>query len=225
MTIHVISTKSPTSTKSSTKHCNECGTSPATKLCSGCESTHYCSKECQRKNWSSHKATCIRIRTRLRAKHTTLRVEEVLASDYLRPLFERHKESTAKSGYPISDAEALEMLSAEIAPMRPGHIRPGEYTPLVDAACRGHVGEVRRLLAAGEEVDQRDGVQGTALHAAAANARYKVCKVLLEAGADVNAVTPANTTPLEAFAQNAQRMGKRKSDVKKVEKVSEQRGG
>ena len=34
--------------------CNNIGT----KKCSVCRSTYYCSRECQRKNWSKHKTQC-----------------------------------------------------------------------------------------------------------------------------------------------------------------------
>lgn len=40
--------------------CAKCGREGATKLCSRCRSVSYCSKECQRQHWKSHKRVCNR---------------------------------------------------------------------------------------------------------------------------------------------------------------------
>ena len=34
------------------------------KVCSGCHYVKYCSKECQSKDWASHKAFCLNLRPR-----------------------------------------------------------------------------------------------------------------------------------------------------------------
>ncbi len=43
--------------KPPTKSCNVCG-GGCTKHCSLCRSAHYCSVECQRKDWKAHKKVC-----------------------------------------------------------------------------------------------------------------------------------------------------------------------
>jgi len=40
-----------------TNYCNICG-SKETFLCGGCNQAHYCSKECQKKDWPIHRQTC-----------------------------------------------------------------------------------------------------------------------------------------------------------------------
>ncbi|KAL5320205.1 hypothetical protein ACEPPN_011006 [Leptodophora sp. 'Broadleaf-Isolate-01'] len=42
--------------------CRTCGNTKGLKLCSGCNSISYCSKECQTKNWGYHKDVCKIIR-------------------------------------------------------------------------------------------------------------------------------------------------------------------
>lgn len=40
--------------------CATCGKTESLKACSACNSTRYCSKECQKKDWKEHKITCSR---------------------------------------------------------------------------------------------------------------------------------------------------------------------
>ncbi|XP_060561743.1 uncharacterized protein LOC132721452 [Ruditapes philippinarum] len=39
--------------------CGDCAKPNCTKLCNRCKGTFYCSKECQRKDWSVHKEICV----------------------------------------------------------------------------------------------------------------------------------------------------------------------
>ncbi len=41
----------------SAKKCGVCG-NEGTQLCSGCNNKRYCSRECQKSDWKSHKSTC-----------------------------------------------------------------------------------------------------------------------------------------------------------------------
>ena len=42
--------------------CNNCGATPASMMrCSVCLSVHYCNADCQRNDWSNHKASCTTI--------------------------------------------------------------------------------------------------------------------------------------------------------------------
>eukprot|EP01083_Nonionella_stella_P075999 206883_1 len=51
--------------------CSGCNEHKGSKTCSGCKQTYYCSIECQKSDWSSHKTECKRIRKQ-RKKHKQL---------------------------------------------------------------------------------------------------------------------------------------------------------
>ena len=56
--------------------------------------------------------------------------------------------------------------------------------------------EVRRLVAMGVNLDQRDANGSTALHYASAKGQVEVIKLLVEHGADKEAKTANGATPL-----------------------------
>ena len=72
----------------------------------------------------------------------------------------------------------------------------GAETPLVDAAKRGDIETVRRLLARGANANQPYGDGTTALHWAAYRNSLELTTILIGAGANVNAVTDLGVTPL-----------------------------
>jgi len=82
------------------------------------------------------------------------------------------------------------------------------FTPLHLAAYFGHVEGVRLLLAAGAEVgavaQNELGVQplNSAAASQVAGARVDVARLLLDAGADVNAELAGGFRPLDAAVQN-----------------------
>ena len=43
--------------KGTAKVCNKCG-NPGTLRCSKCKKVYYCSKECQKSDWKTHKLSC-----------------------------------------------------------------------------------------------------------------------------------------------------------------------
>jgi len=76
-------------------------------------------------------------------------------------------------------------------------------TALHQAAADGNVNAVKTLLLAGAKVDSRDSdpYNATPLHFAAQHGHNKICKILLEHKADVNAQGEQNRTPLHEAAQ------------------------
>ena len=81
------------------------------------------------------------------------------------------------------------------------------WSPLHLAAHYGHTALVELLLHNNAPVDLRSTNQmaNTALHAALAGRRADVVKILLDAGADVNAKQHGGWTPLHAAAANGDR--------------------
>ena len=74
---------------------------------------------------------------------------------------------------------------------------------LYNASKRGEEGEVRRLLARGVRPDEyKDGLGWYALHEAASEGHTGIVRLLVEAGADVNAVTGGGNTPLHMACYN-----------------------
>jgi ankyrin repeat protein len=72
----------------------------------------------------------------------------------------------------------------------------GEF-PLYSQAAGGNYDEVKRLLEAGADATMRTAYRWTALHWAAGNGHAEVVELLLEYGADVNAVSDTGRTPLQ----------------------------
>jgi ankyrin repeat protein len=73
------------------------------------------------------------------------------------------------------------------------------YPPqaIINAAYKGDVEMVRRILATGPDPDVRDAFGGTALHDAIFQKNLEVIKLLLDYGFDINATVPSNGyTPL-----------------------------
>lgn len=81
------------------------------------------------------------------------------------------------------------------------------WTPLHLAAFFGHPELARYLLDREAPVDARstNAMKNTALHAAAAGAKIELVKLLLEAGANVNATQEGGWTALHAAAQSGNR--------------------
>ncbi|MDR3646023.1 MAG: zinc finger MYND domain-containing protein [Candidatus Babeliales bacterium] len=49
----------------SEKSCDTCFNSKNLKLCTGCRSVSYCSQECQKSDWSNHKAVCKAVKSKI----------------------------------------------------------------------------------------------------------------------------------------------------------------
>eukprot|EP01036_Dinobryon_divergens_P029330 gene29330-38409_t len=74
---------------------------------------------------------------------------------------------------------------------------------LIDAAKRGDVNEVKRLINGGANVNQEDDTdESTALHAASSSGHAEVVDILLKAGAKVDAEDKERNTPLHNAAAN-----------------------
>ena len=78
-------------------------------------------------------------------------------------------------------------LLAALAGLASGRVVAQSETDLIEAAARGRVAEVQRLLAAGADVRARDSSGRTALLAATQGNHEALARLLIEAGADVNA--------------------------------------
>ena len=72
--------------------------------------------------------------------------------------------------------------------------------PLHDAARDGNLQEVKKLIAAGEDVNKRNRLLGLPLHQAAANGNIEITKELIDAGADVNVMHRTFGSPLHTAA-------------------------
>jgi ankyrin repeat protein len=77
-----------------------------------------------------------------------------------------------------------------------------QFTPLHDAALKGHAEACRALVKAGAAVKARNAQQFTPLHMAAAKGHVEVCRMLMKVRAAVDARGDQQATALHFAAQN-----------------------
>ena len=73
-------------------------------------------------------------------------------------------------------------------------------TPLITAAIRGYTKMMTKLLDSGARIDDRDSRLSTALHYAVWISKPDAAKLLIERGADINALNSMLDTPLNIAA-------------------------
>ena len=96
-----------------------------------------------------------------------------------------------------------------------GMAMSGCATPLMNAAEKGDIKEVERLLSSGADVN--DGLPGiTALHYAAARGHADVAKLLIDKGADVNAKVQVYTPLLYAVLDEGRDVNEGRNVVAKL---------
>ena len=77
--------------------CGVCGKTGDVQVCTGCEEVYYCGRECQLKDWPTHKVRCKQIQARRRAQAELLqkrKAEEAIPAPQPRPQ-QLHPTSTA----------------------------------------------------------------------------------------------------------------------------------
>jgi ankyrin repeat protein len=106
----------------------------------------------------------------------------------------------------IGDVDRLGALLDDDPPLAKQWSEDG-FTPLHFAAFFGHPAAAKLLIKRGAELEARStnrefAFDATPLHSASAAGRRDVCEVLLDAGADVNAVQHGGYTALLDAAAN-----------------------
>jgi ankyrin repeat protein len=103
----------------------------------------------------------------------------------------------------LGHGERLRVLLAD-DPSLATAFAPDGFTALQLAAFFGKAESARSLIDAGAEVNvySRNDFNVQALHSAAAGRHHEVCRILVSAGADVNARQQAGYTPLHEAAQH-----------------------
>lgn len=103
-----------------------------------------------------------------------------------------------------------------------GESQKADSTSLHDAASKGDVDQLRRLVEQGADVNAVDGEGRTALHKAAVDGRDEAVKFLLDHGVDVNAKDGNARTPLELMSETAGKLWESGQPIpRSYEKVGE----
>eukprot|EP00930_Biecheleria_cincta_P099508 TRINITY_DN91132_c0_g1_i1.p1 TRINITY_DN91132_c0_g1~~TRINITY_DN91132_c0_g1_i1.p1 ORF type:complete len:215 (+),score=48.63 TRINITY_DN91132_c0_g1_i1:73-645(+) len=75
-------------------------------------------------------------------------------------------------------------------------------TPLMEAAFTGDAAKIKKLAAAGADLDAQDLYGWTAIRYAVRNAKFDAAKELLSLGANTNVASKSGRTPLMSAAAN-----------------------
>ena len=204
--------------KSPVRKCSTCGEA-AFQSCGQCRSDYYCNPTCQVTAWKSggHKAVCkvsVELaRTRLLPAARDGNVLGVRAAldagaSVNAPAtknWERLEadEFTALHIAAINDHPAviLELISrGAMIEGRSAHLNDsGGGSAMTEAASLGSFRAIKTLIEAGGDVNFKNRNSWTALHFAAIKAHSAVAALLLENGADVNAVNKDGDSPRFVF--------------------------
>ena len=109
--------------------------------------------------------------------------------------------STALGRVAVISATAMLLAACGDDP-EASRARPGQPASLVRAGESGDLAGVRRLIAAGADVDQRDDRGRTAVTAAAMQEHVEVVAALVDAGADIDLQDADRNNPLLVAGEN-----------------------
>ncbi len=84
----------------------------------------------------------------------------------------------------------------ESQPPEPPRVKAPDIS-IHKAARKGNIEAVKQHLAAGTDLEAKDGGDGTPLHNAAWGGRNEIAELLISKGADVNAKNDEGKTPLD----------------------------
>jgi ankyrin repeat protein len=166
-------------------NCASCMKTAATVMllrCSKCRAVHYCSKECQKVDWSAHKRVCAAQRTYV-VGNAVLKatLKKGLAEDLEDQLF-----AAASIGRVEAVRKVLEQ-KPDVNKFRDGG--GANVNALTSATFAGHVPVVELLLKAGAKPNKPNSDLGyAALHLACKYCQAEIARLLLDAGADPNAI-------------------------------------
>jgi hypothetical protein len=170
--------------------CQVCQAPKAKHRCGKCGGPHYCSVECQERDWPRHKKFECQDFIEHGMEANCAGAKEILASG------EGSLDRQLLHACYIGRLGAVEALLQEGA--NP-NFATTDVSCLQGASGNGHVSVVQALLAAGVHIDAFCGGEHsvTALHAAAGQGHSDVVKVLVEAGANLHIRNSIGYSPLD----------------------------
>ena len=159
--------------------CLVCQAPRARHRCGKCGGPHYCSVECQERDWPRHKKRECQYNIEHDMEATCARAKESIAS------------GEGSLGQQLWLASRLGRIRAVEALLEEGanpNFVVEHASCLHTASTYGYVSVVQALLAAGAHIDAVNGIEPsmTALHVAAGHGNLNVVKILVEAGANLH---------------------------------------
>ncbi|KZT23267.1 hypothetical protein NEOLEDRAFT_1136570 [Neolentinus lepideus HHB14362 ss-1] len=135
--------------------CDTCGTAetPATgrfRLCGGCMATQYCSQDCQRADWASHKAVCQHTASTMSAakQHTVSGISDENIAKYLRKFTSSHQDLLSWAGF-----QALQLKRC------PANVR--QQALLIELNFQNSSDSMRRFTVKGTHIVPKTYVTGS----------------------------------------------------------------
>ena len=95
----------------------------------------------------------------------------------------------------------IEVVEPQMDSSHDEDVADEEGTSLLDASWNGRIGEIKRLLDRGADVDERDQLIHTPLHLVSWNGMHEIAEILIGYGADVNSRDIYGWTPLHMAAR------------------------
>ena len=180
--------------------CNWCGKTPTEKkMCSGCNVAMYCSRDCQKADWKTHKLACkdlTIVETRkVDVDGVTASMKQVrLPNGNIRTVVTQSATNVACQLAEAAEAGKAKKVAKLLLKDEDPNAAKAGMPALVLAALAGHQTVVSVLLDGGADIDIQSHMGCTALIGSVQNKRIDITKLLIDRRADVNLADSRNHT-------------------------------